>query len=78
MPRLEPSARSSSPTAGIAPILVGLLLGVVGRQPDGWLGGLLQGAAVALIVLGAYLVGAARRARGRDGDGWLPSRDGRG
>ncbi|MFT4288847.1 hypothetical protein [Nocardioides sp.] len=62
-------------TSGAVPVLLGLVAYVVGRTLDGPLGGFLIGAAIALLLLGVYLISAAVRRRRR---GWLPSRDGDG
>jgi hypothetical protein len=52
-------------------VLLGQALFLLGRSVEGWLRGLCQGAAVALLVLGVLAL-----ARSRRGAGWLPSRDG--
>jgi hypothetical protein len=63
-------------------IVLGLVCFVVGLAVDGgFFGGLFIGATIALMVLGAYLVGASTwqgRRGERDlqgGEHWLPSRD---
>ena len=71
-------------TAGITAILVGLVTFWLSRLVEsGFVHGFFQGATLALMVAGAYLVGAAvwhRRSRGQveDDRHWLPSRDGAG
>ena len=66
-------------------ILVGFLCYALSNAFDGgFLRGMFQGATIALMVLGAYLVGAglwfSRKDEEdlRNGGHWLPSRDGRG
>ena len=57
-------------------ILPGIGLALLGTHFDGFVQGLCQGAGVALILLGVYLLGAHwRRPREDDGTMWLPSRD---
>lgn len=70
----SPSARAA--LTGNTPILLGIAIYVVGRPYDGFLGEFLDGATIALMVLGAYLVGRALWDRG-DGDRgwWLPRRE---
>lgn len=56
---------------------------VVGVGIDGFFGGMLQGAGLALVLLGVYGLGMRHRADGRADRGetpesWLPSRDDRG
>ncbi|WP_149814468.1 hypothetical protein [Serinicoccus marinus] len=69
-------------TSGVAVILAGFVSYYVSRQIDGgfW-HGFFQGATLALMILGAFLVGSGRwPGRRRDGgeeQHWLPSRDGR-
>lgn len=73
----SPLARGTS--RGLPLIIVGLACAVLGQSLDGFLGGLLSGAAVVLLIFGAYLVGSTlwpwRDAKGRRRGGWLPSRD---
>lgn len=71
--------------AGMPLILVGLLCFMLSNVVDGgFLKGFFQGATIALMILGAYILGAgmwfSRKAEEdlRDGKHWLPSRDGRG
>ena len=63
---------------------VGIGLGaialVVGLGIDGFLGGMLQGAGLALVLLGVYGLGMRHRsdrraAAGEEPEVWLPSRD---
>jgi len=68
--------------AGVNVILIGLVCFVAGLAFDGgFIKGLFIGATVALMVMGAYMVGApAWRGRHREqdlqeGEPWLPSRD---
>ena len=72
-------------TAALPIILLGFLCYVSSNAFEGgFLRGFFQGATVALMILGAYLVGAGlwfSRADHDDAGGarhWLPSRDGRG
>ncbi len=72
-------------TSGIPVILVGLLSYALSNAFDGgFLGGFFLGTTIALMVLGAYLVGAGLRSPRKgsaelgNGRHWLPSRDGRG
>ena len=64
-------------------IVLGLLLTLGGLRLDGFVGGACQGAGVALVLLGVYLLGAHGRGTRGDISGteaeqwWLPSRDGR-
>jgi len=60
-------------TTGTVLVLLGLLCFVIGRTLDGWLGGLFLGGAIALLLLGVFLISASARRKRR---GWLPSRDG--
>lgn len=67
---------------GVAVVLLGFACYLVGLAVDGgFVGGLFDGATIALMVLGAYLIGAsmwhARRSEQdlREGKHWLPSRD---
>lgn len=69
-------------TAGVTAIVLGFATAWLSRLIDsGFFHGFFQGATLALMVAGAYLVGAAmwhRRSRGQteDDQHWLPSRDG--
>ncbi|WP_068266354.1 hypothetical protein [Janibacter limosus] len=63
---------------------VGIGLGaialVVGLGIDGFFGGMLQGAGLALVLLGVYGLGMRHRsdrsaAQGEEPEAWLPSRD---
>lgn len=78
----HPAATGSSRVAGMTVILLGLVCLVVGLVVDGgFFRGLFIGATTALMVLGAFLVGAStwhgRRSEQDldDGGQWLPSRD---
>ena len=55
---------------GVTAVLLGLALVVAGRYLEGWLGGLCEGAGIALLLLGVLGISRWR------GKGWLPSRDG--
>lgn len=69
-------------TAGITSIVIGFATFWLSRVFDsGFVHGFFQGATVALMIVGAYLVGAGmwqHRSRGQveDDQHWLPSRDG--
>ncbi|GAA4879052.1 hypothetical protein [Serinicoccus chungangensis] len=84
--RSSPDAAMSTVrlTAGTTAIAVGVVTFWLSRVVEsGFVHGFFQGATVALMVAGAYLVGAAlwhRRSRGQTEDDrhWLPSRDGAG
>lgn len=76
------AATGSSGVAGMTVILLGLVCLVVGLVVDGgFFRGLFIGATSALMVLGAFLVGASTWHGPRseqdldDGGQWLPSRD---
>ena len=60
-------------------VVLGLACFVLSRGRDGFDQGLFTGACVALMVLGAYLLGSATFRRGTQDelgdDAWLPSRD---
>lgn len=67
---------------GLSAVLLGFVVYLVGRAFDGgFVGGMFDGATFALMVMGAYLLGATRwwgRKSERDlheGKAWLPSRD---
>lgn len=72
---------SSSPTrldntTGLAMILPGIALVILGPRFDGFVKGMLLGAGIALILIGVYLLAARRRRPNDDPDQmWLPSRD---
>jgi len=69
------NASSRSTNRILLLILSGILLATVGTQYDGFVGGLLQGAGVALVIGGAWSFGALWR-HGHDSDHtWLPSKD---
>lgn len=55
-----------------------LLFVSIGLDLDGFWGGMLQGASVALLIVGAYIagmVGGMRRANSAQTGTWLPSQD---
>lgn len=62
-------------------IVVGIFLSLGGLRVAGFFGGALQGAGIALILIGVYLLGARWRgtkggAAGEESEQWwLPSRD---
>jgi hypothetical protein len=56
---------------GVTAVLVALALFAVGRPLESWLGGLVEGAAIALLLLGVLAISRARR-----NQAWLPGRDG--
>lgn len=62
-------------------VLAGFVTGALSRVVDsGFFHGAFQGMTVALMVLGAYIIGrgvwgSGRGGEGRDGSLWLPSRD---
>ena len=62
-------------------VLLGLVALMLSRGRDGFDKGLFQGACIALMVLGAYLLGSATFRKGTEDelgdDAWLPSRDDR-
>ncbi len=64
---------------GLGCILLGVALWAISQHFDGLFGGFFSGAAIALALLGVWLVsGRAGRRMSRDLDahGWLPSKDG--
>ncbi|MFK5584872.1 MULTISPECIES: hypothetical protein [unclassified Serinicoccus] len=69
-------------TAGMTAVAIGFVTLWLSRVIDsGFVHGFFQGATLALMVAGAYLIGASmwhRRSRGQveDDQHWLPSRDG--
>lgn len=73
--------RSTSLMGGSLCIVLGFASLLLSRGRDGFDKGLFQGACVALMVLGAYLLGSATFRRSTQDelgdDAWLPSRDGR-
>lgn len=78
----DPSTSRTHGGAGMNLIVLGLLCFVVGLALDGgFVRGLFIGATVALMVMGAYVVGASRKRGHRSEDGphegghWLPSRE---
>lgn len=66
--------------AGMSMILIGIALSLVSRLLDGFVYGMVLGAAVALIMIGVIVLSARWRGRSRPGAAedatWLPSRDG--
>jgi hypothetical protein len=79
-PHIRPR-RSTSLTGGSLFVALGFVSFLLSRGRDGFDKGLFQGACVALMILGAYLLGSATFRRGTQeelgDDAWLPSRDGR-
>ncbi|WP_353950701.1 hypothetical protein V6K52_13825 [Knoellia sp. S7-12] len=80
------TSRATDLTSGSVCVLLGAVALMLSRGRDGFDKGLFQGATVALMILGAYLLGSAIRARNDatpgvegeshgDDDLWLPSRD---
>lgn len=69
-------------TAGMTAVVIGFVTLWLSRVfESGFVHGFFQGATLALMVAGAYLIGASmwhRRSRGQveDDQHWLPSRDG--
>ena len=81
-----PTSKATDLTAGLLCVVLGLAAFVLSLGRDGFDKGLFQGATIALMVLGAYLLGSTMRARinaagdREDASGddlWLPSRDDR-
>lgn len=70
---------TTSMSTGTAAIVLGCLAFVLSRGRDGFDKGLFLGACIALMVIGAYLLGSTTfRRSDRDGGSersWLPSRD---
>ena len=66
-------------TSGMLCVLLGFVSFLLSRGRDGFDKGFFQGACVALMVLGAYLLGSATFRKGTTkelgDDAWLPSRD---
>ena len=80
MPRSRDSARNNPVPAGLLPVLIGLACVTVSRSVDGFVGGALVGAGLALLLIGVYQLGARlrpRRNRAMTRRTWLPSRDSR-
>lgn len=77
-PRLRPRTKTSLST-GMICVVLGLAGYTLSRGRDGFDKGLFIGATVALMVIGAYLLGAATFRKGTQDelgdDAWLPSRD---
>lgn len=78
------TSKATDLTSGTLCVVLGLVAFVLSRGRDGFDKGLFQGASIALMLLGVYLLGAAMRTRretpesdGNNGDDdlWLPSRD---
>lgn len=71
--------RTTSLSSGMLCVLLGLVALMLSRGRDGFDKGLFQGACIALMVLGAYLLGSATFRKGTEDelgdDAWLPSRD---
>lgn len=77
-PTLRPS-KTTSLSSGMIFVLLGFASFALSRGRDGFDKGLFQGATVALMVVGAYLLGSATFRKSTDeelgDDAWLPSRD---
>ncbi|KGN32245.1 hypothetical protein N802_17940 [Knoellia sinensis KCTC 19936] len=83
------TSKATDLTSGTLCVVLGFAAFLLSRGRDGFDKGLFQGATVALMVLGAYLLGSAMWARREtpdpdseherpgDDDLWLPSRDDR-
>ncbi|WP_435201138.1 hypothetical protein [Janibacter sp. GS2] len=76
---MEPISRRNKPTLGIF-VGIGVIAAVAGLALDGFVGGMLQGAGVAIILVNVYFLGMLARsdraeARGEEPPAWLPSRD---
>lgn len=70
--------RTGTSTLAIV-IAMGVIATLTGVGIDGFFGGMLQGAGLALLLLGVYGLGMRHQAdkhiaRGEDPDTWLPSR----
>lgn len=63
---------SSRFSMGVASLTVGIAVTSLSRALSGFLSGLLLGAGIVLILTSAVVMGRSTR----DGDGWLPRRDG--
>lgn len=85
------SSASRATSHGTTLVLVGIVLTLLGRGLDGFLRGFLEGAGIALLLLGVWVLSPVARRRlrggtdadrggsqGRGGGWWLPSRDGDG
>ena len=81
-PARRPLARSQK--TALALLALGVLLAaVIGTQFDGFVGGLIQGAGIGLILVGTFVLSpflrrAFRTRKGKDSTdtAWLPSQDG--
>lgn len=66
-------------SSGMLFVVLGLATFALSRGRDGFDKGLFQGATVALMVIGAYLLGSGTFRKSTDkelgDDAWLPSRD---
>lgn len=76
---MEQVSRKSTPLLVVV-IVVGVVALLVGIGIEGFVGGLLQGAGVGTIVMGAYFLGMLHGADRAVAEGvepatWLPSRD---
>lgn len=77
------TSKATDLTSGTICVALGFVTFMLSRGRDGFDKGLFQGATVAFMLLGAYLLGSAIRAKGGtsdtetkgDDDLWLPSRD---
>lgn len=77
------TSKATDLTAGMLCVVLGGGAFLLSQGRDGFDKGFFQGATLALMVLGAYLLGSAMRARRNATDGgedesdelWLPSRD---
>jgi hypothetical protein len=71
--------RTTTLSTGMVCVLLGLASFALSHGRDGFDKGIFQGMTIALMVLGAYLLGSATFRKGTDGDlgdgTWLPSRD---
>ncbi|GGB85705.1 hypothetical protein N798_17355 [Knoellia flava TL1] len=71
--------RGTSLSTGMLCVLFGLVALALSHGRDGFDKGFFQGACIALMVLGAYLLGSATFRKGTadelGDDAWLPSRD---
>lgn len=69
----KPTYKRTYSIGSLFSIILGLLLFLLSRDTDGFVGGMGQGAGVMLILLGVVGLAMSRRS---DGNTWLPSRDG--